>query len=256
MHFQTEVLTSSHLGALLPPPGCAAKYVALQVVVTPSLLPCVHNWRDHHHLSRETHFGDVAPVAVHRLCLSPLSFSLWTSYTGCTFSYLDRLPHVSQSISLRSYTTPDPSIPLGLCRTTAPLVWRHPSSRYTPSVFLLLQHFLFSLKTLSVPPLASKLHRFESCISMKHALSWSPSWISRLPCGTKLFLCQQLFIVLFAIRTSPSHATCVENTSLSPHKWQAILESKIQSDSSSVNTARRTSLSSTAIIAVVAASED
>ncbi|GFY88329.1 hypothetical protein Acr_06g0002690 [Actinidia rufa] len=61
-----------------PSPGCAAKYVALQVVVTPSLLPCVHNWRDHYHLSRvkETHFGDVAPVVVHRLCLSPLSFSM------------------------------------------------------------------------------------------------------------------------------------------------------------------------------------
>ncbi|GFS42561.1 hypothetical protein Acr_00g0080560 [Actinidia rufa] len=146
-------------------------------------------------------------------------------------------------------------IPLDPYRTAAPPVWTLPSSRYSPLVFLPLQHFLFPLETLSVPPLGSKLHRFESCISMKHALPRSPSWISRLPCGTGLFICQQLFVVLFAIRTSPSHATCVENTSLSLHKLQVFPESEIQSDSSSVDAARRTSLS-TVIIAVVAASED
>ncbi|GFZ19450.1 hypothetical protein Acr_28g0001550 [Actinidia rufa] len=110
-------------------------------------------------------------------------------------------------------------IPLDLCRIAAPPVWILPSSWYSPPVFLPLQHFLFPLETLSVPPLASKLHRFESCILIKHALPRSPSWISHLPCGTGLFLCQQLFVVLFAIRTSPSHATCVENISLSLHKW-------------------------------------
>ncbi|GFS33625.1 hypothetical protein Acr_00g0029660 [Actinidia rufa] len=59
-----------------PHRGAPQSTSLLRVVVTPSLLPCVHNWRDHHHVSRakETHFGDVAPVALHRLCLSPLCF--------------------------------------------------------------------------------------------------------------------------------------------------------------------------------------
>ncbi|GFS41775.1 hypothetical protein Acr_00g0076390 [Actinidia rufa] len=214
MHFQTEVPAPSHLGALLPSPGCTAKYVALQVVVTPSLLPCVHNWRDPHHLSRakETRFGDVAPVAVHRLCLFPLSFSMdilhWLHLlvSGQTSARIPKhllaLLYYSGSfkyillISLRLLCVPLCNdcfprqffllVPLGLCRTTAPFVWTLPSSRYSPSVFLLLQHFLFLLETLSVPPLASKLHRFESCISMKHALPRSPSRISHLPCGTGL----------------------------------------------------------------------
>ncbi|GFZ20588.1 hypothetical protein Acr_28g0012930 [Actinidia rufa] len=145
-----------------PPPGCAAKYVALQVVVTPSLIPCVHNWRDHHHVSRakETRFGDVTPVVVHRLCLSPLSF------------FMDIL----QWLHL--------------------LVFGQTSARISKHLLELLFHcgsfkyihqlLLFPLETLSVPPLASKLHRFDSCISMKHALPWSLLWISRLPCGTRL----------------------------------------------------------------------
>ncbi|GFY91434.1 transporter associated with antigen processing protein 1 [Actinidia rufa] len=75
-----------------------------------------------------------------------------------------------------------------LANTTGPMsdssspVWTFSLSRYSLPVFLLL----FPLETLSVPPLASKLHRFDSCISMKHALPRSPSWISRLPCGTGL----------------------------------------------------------------------
>ncbi|GFS46644.1 hypothetical protein Acr_00g0103480 [Actinidia rufa] len=182
--------------------------------MTLSLLPCVHNWRDHHHLSRakETRFGDVAPVAVHRLCLSPLSFSMdilhWLHLlvSGQTFArilkHLLALLYHSGSfkyillVSLRLLCMPLCNdcilrpfillIPLDLCRTAAPLVWTLPSSRYSSLVFLLLQHFLFPLETLSIPPLASKLHRFESCISMKHALPRSPSWIFHLPCGTGL----------------------------------------------------------------------
>ncbi|GFS41248.1 hypothetical protein Acr_00g0073270 [Actinidia rufa] len=79
-----------------------------------------------------------------------------------------------------------------LANTTGPMsdssspVWIFSFSRYSLPIILLLQLLLFPLETLSVPPLASKLHRFDSCISMKHALPRSPSWISRLPCGTGL----------------------------------------------------------------------
>ncbi|GFY85711.1 hypothetical protein Acr_04g0004490 [Actinidia rufa] len=197
-----------------PSPGCAAKYVALQVAVTPSLLPCVHNWRDHYHLSRvkETRFGDVAPVVVHRLCLSPLSFFMdilqWLHLlvSGQTSARIPKhllallfhcgsfkyIHQVLLRLLLRASVQRLLLSSIHLANTTGPMsdssspVWTFSLSRYSLPVFLLLQLLLFPLETLSIPPLASKLYRFDSCISMKHALPRSPSWISCLPCGTGL----------------------------------------------------------------------
>ncbi|GFY96256.1 hypothetical protein Acr_11g0005620 [Actinidia rufa] len=79
-----------------------------------------------------------------------------------------------------------------LASTTGPMSDNSSSCLDSPSVGIVFQSsfscsfLMFPLETLSVPPLASKLHRFDSCISMKHALPQLPSWISRLPCGTGL----------------------------------------------------------------------
>ncbi|GFS35181.1 hypothetical protein Acr_00g0038250 [Actinidia rufa] len=109
-------------------------------------------------------------------------------------------------------------VPLGLCRTTTPLVWTLPSSRYSLFSLPSLAAFSVSLGNSKCSSTSFKASSLRILHLNEHALLRSPSWISRLPCGTRLFLCQQLFVVLFAIRTSPSHATCVENTSLSLHK--------------------------------------
>ena len=147
MHFQTEILAPSNLGALLPPTGVRCKLRHLQVAVTLSL-PLV-----------------------------------------CTTEEISFL-----------------------------------------TVFLPYSISLFPLETLKVPPLASKLHPFESSIPMKikffrrlgtcltsvnvkDLLSAMRNWTD--PFSTTLLA------VLFASHIHPSHAAYIENTSLSLslHKW-------------------------------------
>ncbi|GFS44225.1 hypothetical protein Acr_00g0089250 [Actinidia rufa] len=254
MHFQTEVLAPSHLGALLSPTGLRCKserdsFRRRRCTSTLSLFSeLLHG-----------HPTLVASLLSGRTSARILKLLSALLYHSGSFKYILLVLLRLLCVPLCNCCFPRLFfllIPLNPYRKAAPLVWILPSSRYSPLVFIPLQHFLFPVETLSVPPLALKLHRFESCISMKHVLPRSPSWISRLSCGTRLFLYQQLFVVLFAICTSPSHATCVENISLSLHKWEAFPESEIQSDSSYADAAMRTSLLSKAIIVVVAASED
>ncbi|GFZ01894.1 hypothetical protein Acr_15g0005030 [Actinidia rufa] len=146
-----------------------------------------------------------------------------------------------------------------LANTTGPMsdssspVWTFSLSRYSLPVFLLLQLLLFPLETLSVPPLASKLHCFDSCISMNHALPRSPSWISRLPCGTGLSFANNR--VVSHPNNSLACYMCREHLCLCTSGKQ-FLNQKSSLTLHLPMPARRTSLSSTAIIAVVAASED
>ncbi|GFY94428.1 hypothetical protein Acr_09g0008740 [Actinidia rufa] len=62
-------------------------------------------------------------------------------------------------------------VPLGLCRTTAPLVWTLPSSRYNPSVFLPLAAFHVSLENSECSSTSFKalslqiLHLNETCLT-------------------------------------------------------------------------------------------
>ncbi|GFS38907.1 hypothetical protein Acr_00g0060130 [Actinidia rufa] len=186
MHYQTEVLALSHLGALLSPTGSERDSFRRRRACRCTSTLSLSSELLHRHPALVTLLlsGQISAR------IPKLLFAL-LYYFG-SFKYILLVLLRLLCVPLCNGCFPNPFfllIPLDLCWTAASPVWTLPSSRYSPPVFLLLQHFLFSLETLSVPPLASKLHRFESCISMKHALPRSPSWISHLPCGTKLFIC-------------------------------------------------------------------
>ncbi|GFZ06680.1 hypothetical protein Acr_18g0008500 [Actinidia rufa] len=196
-----------------PSPGCAAKYVALQVVVASSLLPCVHKERSPSlilserdsfrrrracrcastlSLSSELLHGYPALVAPSRVWPDFRTYPKASPCAHVPLWIFQVHPSGTPALALRASVQRLLPSSIHLTNTTGPMsdssspVWTFSLNRYSLPVFLLLQLLLFSLETLSVPPLASKLHRFDSCISMKHALPRSPSWISRLPCRTGL----------------------------------------------------------------------
>ncbi|GFY84997.1 hypothetical protein Acr_03g0017710 [Actinidia rufa] len=211
--------------------------------------------------AKETHFGIAVPFAVpfsqNRLGLFPLNFSLDILY-WLHHSYLARLLYISQSISLHSCTASDPPSTITDPLSTHVLILRTSVQQllslsilfantiglmlvsssscldtplqlvYSPPVFLPHNISLFSLETLRVSPLVSKLHPFESNIPMEvkffcrlrtcltsvnitDLLSAMRNQIDHLP--------TTLLAVLFAIHIRPSHAAYVDNTSLSLHKW-------------------------------------
>ncbi|GFY95641.1 hypothetical protein Acr_10g0010260 [Actinidia rufa] len=143
-------------------------------------------------------------------------------------------------------------ISLDSCRTTTLPIWTLPSSRYSPLVFLPRSISLFLLEILKIPPLAAILQPIESSIPMEIKFFRSLGTcrtsvnIADLPSAMRnrtVPLPTTLFVVLFVIRTSPSHVAYVENIFLSLQKWWALPESNTQFGFSSADDTRKTSLS-------------
>ncbi|PSS01578.1 Disks large-associated protein like [Actinidia chinensis var. chinensis] len=214
MHFQTEVPAPSHLGALLPLTGVRCKVrrfasrrdsisppLYAQLERSPSLILSERDSFRRRHacrctstlsLSSELLHGHPALVAPSRVWPDFRTYPKASPCAPVPLWILQVHPSGTPALALRASVQRLLLSSIHLANTTGPMSDNSsscldtPLSRYSLPVFLLLQLLLFPLETLSVPPLASKLHRFDSCISMKHALPRSPSWISRLPCGTGL----------------------------------------------------------------------
>ncbi|GFZ16050.1 hypothetical protein Acr_25g0004590 [Actinidia rufa] len=219
-HFQTEVLAPSHLGALLSLTGARRKvhhFASRRGSLSPPL--CTHLKRSLPLIksrAKETRFGDVAPVDVQlfRITLSPFS-GLSSGHPALVALVLSdqTSARVSKHLLALLYYSGSSRC---LCACFACLC--------APVAFLVHSFVLYHWTHvgqqffLSIPPLAAMLQPIEFSIPMEIKFfrslgtcrtSVNVTDLSSAMRNGTILLPTTLFVVLFAIRTSPSHAAKV-----------------------------------------------